>query len=263
MATNLKAPKAGPLVCFYRISDNAQNAPSGEAVSKVRPAWFNKRACFSNFVSNFGVDKLFVVADSCSDTTLSYLRRYVPNSRVICTSYKSGAYSFLHAARLASMYPDETKILLCEDDYVWLPDSKECIIQGLDIADYVTPYDASDKYVNAGTIGANGCVGNPLIQDRSETTRVFLTETCHWKETNSTTMTWAATAKTIKKDLNVYNAFCNQGFPHDYAMFRHLITQGGRRLVSPIPSKATHCELAYLSPLIDWQNVLKPFQDDV
>lgn len=69
-------------------------------------------------------------------------------------------------------------------------------------------------------------------------------------------MTWAATAGIIKDDLNVYNAFSNSDFPHNFAMFRHLITHKGRRLVSLIPSKVTHCESAYLSPLIDWEAVL-------
>lgn len=245
------------LVSFYRISDVFQKNPAGQAVSKPRPAWFDKRKCFLNYLSVFGTSNLYVIADGVGQQTLDWLVTLIPEDQIRQTDYLSGAFSFLHAAHMAAELSKETKVLLSEDDYVWTPDAKKCIIEALDIADYATAYDAGDKYIDAGTVGPTGTVGNPLIQGKSEITRVYLTENSHWKETNSTTMTWAATAGIIKEDLNVYHAFCKNAFPHDFAMFRHLITQKGRRLVSPIPSKATHCESAYLSPLIDWETVLK------
>ena len=126
---------------------------------------------------------------------------------------------------MAAGLSKEPKVLLLEDDYVWMPDAQKCIVEALDIADYATPYDAGDKYIDAGTVGPTGTVGNPLIKGKSEVTRVYLTNSSHWKETNSTTCTFAAKAGTIKDDLNIYLAFCNQGFPHDFAMFRHRNVQ--------------------------------------
>ena len=240
------------LITFYRMSDCFQNTPSGAAVTKPRPAWFDKRACFLNFVDVFGTKNVFVVADGVGQETAAWLATIVPDCQIVRTEYKSGAFSFLHAARMATRFPDDTKIALVEDDYVWTHDAKACLSEALDIAAYATPYDAGDKYVDAGTVGPDGCIGNPLISGRSEATRVYLTKSCHWKETNSTTMTFAAKAGTIRADLDVYNAFCGTGFPFDFAMFRHLLTTKGRTLVSPIPSRATHCEAAYLAPLVDW-----------
>lgn len=248
------------LVSIYRISDCFQNAPSGAAVTKPRPPWFDKKKCFLNFLSAFGTNNLFVIADGVGQQTFDWLATLLPTSQIVRTEYKSGAASFLHAARMAAKFPAETKLVLAEDDYVWTPDAKQCIIDGLDIGDYVSPFDAGDKYIDANTVGPDGCVGNPLVSGRSEVTRVYLGRSCHFKLTNSTTCTWAAKAKTIKADLDIYNAFCVNGFPHDYQMFRHLLTHKARTLVSPLPSKATHCEAAYLAPLIDWQRVLRESQ---
>lgn len=244
------------LVSFYRISDVFQKDPTGQHVTKPRPEWFDKRKCFLNFLSVFGTSNLCVIADGIGQQTMDWLLTLVPENQIRQTDYLSGAFSFLHAAHMAAELPERTKVLLAEDDYVWTSDAKKCIIEALDIADYATPYDAGDKYIDAGTIGPTGTIGNPLIQGKSEVTRVYLTESSHWKETNSTTCTFAATAGTINDDLHIYNAFSQNGFPHDFAMFRHLIIHKGRGLVSPIPSKATHCESAYLSPLIDWESVL-------
>ena len=244
------------LVSFYRISDVFQKDPAGKQVIKPRPAWFDKRKCFLNFLSVFGTSNLIVIADGVGQQTMDWLLTLVPENQIRQTDYLSGAFSFLHAAHMAAELPQITQVALIEDDYIWTPDAKKCIIEALDIADYATPYDAGDKYIDAGSVGPTGTIGNPLIQGKSEVTRVYLTDSTHWKETNSTTCTFAATAGMIKDDLTVYNAFSSSGFPMDYAMFRHLVTQKGRRLVSPIPSKATHCESAYLSPLIDWEAVL-------
>jgi hypothetical protein len=55
-----------------------------------------------------------------------------------------------------------------------------------------------------------------LIDGRAvgESTIVFLTESCHWKITNSTTMTFATTLQIIKKDIDIYKEYCKTGYPH-------------------------------------------------
>jgi hypothetical protein len=97
--------------------------------------------------------------------------------------------------------------------------------------------------------------GNPFCSNRSESTRVYLGEYCHWKLTNSTTMTFAAKAKTIKQDIAVLRKWTSGSHPHDFQMFTEL-TQRGRRLASPLPGYATHGETRWLSPLTNWKEKL-------
>ena len=90
---------------------------------------------------------------------------------------------------------------------------------------------------------------------RAEDTRVYLGEYCHFKLTNSTTMTFAAKVKTLKEDEDVLRKWTKDTHPYDFQMFMEL-KQRGRRLASSIPGFATHGETKFLSPLINWKQEL-------
>ena len=248
------------LVKFYRISDSSQQSAGGAISNKSRPSWFSKRACFINFVTVFGADDLFVVADGCSEATLAFVADHVDHSRIIKTSYGSGAFSFMHAARLVAQLPDKVRIYFSEDDWPVRREAPAILHEGLDIADMVSLADYPDRYVNAGQVSETGCIGNPLISDNSELTRVYLTHSTHWKLSNSACMTFATTAGIVKTDLQVYDKYTRSGYPYDFAMFRELITVHGRKLVSPIPGVGTHAESPYLTPHVDWARVVQETQ---
>ena len=93
--------------------------------------------------------------------------------------------------------------------------------------------------------------GNPFVKSGGEETKILLTDFCHWKVTNSTTMTFAARVKTLKKDERVLRKFTDGTYPFDYKMFLKL-RKKGRILVSSIPGFATHGEIEWLAPLTDW-----------
>ena len=115
--------------------------------------------------------------------------------------------------------------------------------------DYVTLYDHPDKYLNP----YEG--GNPFCVERSENTRVYLGKHCHWKSTNSTTMTFASKVKTLKEDKDILREWTKDTYPHDFYMFQDLIKKR-RKLISPIPGFSTHGEVKNLSPLINWEKQL-------
>jgi GT2 family glycosyltransferase len=114
-----------------------------------------------------------------------------------------------------------------------LPDAENSIVEGLEIADYVSLYDHPDKYLIAGP--------NPLVKDGGEATKVILTPSTHWKYTNSTTMTFAARVKTLKQDYEIIKQHCEPDIPLDFQMFIALLKRG-RQLITPIPGQSTHCD---------------------
>jgi hypothetical protein len=192
---------------------------------------------------------MHVIADNCGDETIEFLQQHIPTENIVRTSL-GNAKSFLHCVKYAiqKFKPSDT-VFFCEDDYIFLPIAPKVLEEGLVISEYVTGYDHPDKYQNP----EGG--GNPHVSNGGEATRVVLTKSRHWKETNSTCMTFATHLSVLSEDFAIYDKHCNTAHPNDYEMFSDLRKQKMRRLVSPLPSICTHGESVYLAPLFDWRTV--------
>ena len=133
-----------------------------------------------------------------------------------------------------------------ENDYLHKPDSKKILEEGFLLgASFVSLYDHPDKYLDP----SKG--GNPYCKGNAEDTRVYLTDSVHWKITNSTTMTFAARVKTLKKVNEIMKKHTIGTYPNDFNMFTEL-REKNELLVTPLPGYATHGETAWLSPLTNW-----------
>jgi len=212
--------------------------------------------CLDNCLQVFDRERLTVFADNCSLTTLNGLRE----RNIISLESKLGnAGSFLRVLDYAlEHFSGEDRIYFLEDDYLHLPSAPALLEEGLDIADYVTLYDHPDKYFNAADGGPN-----LFIREGGELGRVLLTKSAHWKTTNSTTMTFAVKAKTLAEDAPVWKKFAIRDFDAFIFLQRHprnvleylrqqFFRHPQRLLISSMPAASTHCELAFLAPLINW-----------
>ena len=243
---------------IYRISDGGY--------AKEKPDYIGKIECLVNFMNSLGKVEPYdvrIIADKCSEKTIQKINEvmsHYPAFILHQTSYGNGAASFKFALEMATLNPnDEEIIYFVEDDYVHLYGWPERMKEVFDETkvEFVTLYDHPDKYIN----GSDG--GNPRVEGGGEVTRVIRTTTRHWKLTNSTTMTFAAKVKTLKKYSKIMEPHVNGTHPNDWGMWCDIYTQGGS-LVSPIPALATHGETAWLSPGVDWsyhitddRNILK------
>lgn len=233
---NLKNPK---LTVFYRYSDSQNN--------KSRPSYFSKETCLMAFLKRFSEHIVYVVADNVCEETYSFLCKLLGISNVIRITLDNSK-SFLCSVQLAiDNLSEYERIYLVEDDYIHTKDSAKIIMEGLDISDYVSGYDHADKYINYSDGGPN-----PYIKDGGEETRVMLSKSRHWKITNSCCMTFATTVKILKDDKHIYEEFCKNNIPDDFAMFTKL-KHNGRKIISCIPGVSTRCETSWLSPLVDWE----------
>jgi hypothetical protein len=224
---------------YYRISDAGYN--------KVKFETATKRRCLFNFLENWIPDEVTVLMDRVNPETKEFLLTYrdVAGLDVQEIDGGSSAQSFRIAYEMALQLPDEEIVYLVEDDYWHLPFSRRCLLEGIQRADYVTLYDAPDKYVST-----NG----------ADETKVLLTASSHWRLTNSTTCTFASRVSQLKEDYPTWKNFCfaawDQRHTHDFECFSELRSIG-RTLISPIPSLSTHCEPNWKAPLIDWEEELK------
>ena len=223
---------------IYRISD--------AGYSKVKPDYISNENCLKNFVSVFGNQNLHIIADNCSEDTLKMITKYVHPNSIETVSVGHGAGTFNLALDMALGFDDETIIYFVENDYLHKPGSDKVLIEGLQIGyNYVALYDHPDKYMNGA---------NPFVEDGGEVTRIMLSESCHWKITNSTTMTFAAQVKTLREDESILREYTKGSYPRDFEMFLAL-REKQHGLITPIPGYSTHGETAWLSPLIDWSAI--------
>ncbi len=221
---------------FYRLSDGGY--------AKEKPSYVDNEKCLTNFISVFKNENITIIADNVKDETYDWLSDL--NLNIERTKLGSGAQSFNHVLNKALDLNDDSVVYFVEDDYLHRKNSPKVLLEGMGLgSDYVTLYDHPDKFINGI---------NPYVSDGGEETKVFLTDSCHWKFTNSTTMTFATNVKTLKDDEEIIRKWTTGTHPNDFEMFIELRNKG-KSLVSPLPGYSTHGETAFLSPLTNWEKV--------
>lgn len=229
---------------IYRISDVGYN--------KVKPTYVDNEACLKNFCNVFfdNIQDIQILADNCSESTLDMIVKYIDPINIQKVSVGHGAGTFNLALDKALELDDREVVYFVENDYLHKQNSPKILKEGLNLgASFVALYDHPDKYLDP----SRG--GNPYCEGGAEDTRVYLTQSTHWKMTNSTTMTFAATVETLRRVEPILRKWTNQGhYPDDFKMFLELREQL-ELLVTPIPGYATHGESAWLSPLTDWSRI--------
>jgi hypothetical protein len=225
---------------IYRISDTGYK--------KEKPDYINNKNCFINALRTFNKADWLIIADNVGDETKSLITQ--SNKEIKYVNVGHGAGTFNLALDYALNLPDNEIVYFLENDYLHKPEADKIIEDGFELGfDYVTTYDHPDKYLNP----FEG--GNLLCSGRSEETRLYLGQYCHFKLTNSTTMTFASKVKTLKEDEDILRKWTSETYPYDFNMFAEL-RQKGKRLASSLPGYSTHGETQWLSPLTNWKQEL-------
>lgn len=229
---------------IYRISD--------AGYKKVKPEYINNESCLRNFCNIFcdHIQNIYIIADNVSDNTYNMITKYVDPTNIDKVSIGHGAGTFNLALDKALKWDDNEIVYFVENDYLHKPNSDNILEEGFSLGGaFVALYDHPDKYISP----EQG--GNPYCDGGAEDTRVYLTDSCHWKITNSTTMTFASKVSTLKRVEPILRKWTNMGhYPQDFRMFLEL-RDNNELLITPIPGYATHGETAWLSPLTNWAAV--------
>jgi len=238
---------------YYRLSDKNRR---GKA-----PPYFTNEICLLNFLKNFNLydgDTFTLIADNISDSTENWIKTL--NKNYIKTSLgNSGSFDFILKKSIQD-HDDDDIIYFIENDYIHRKYSREALIEAFDIlnADYVSLYDAPEKYNNHYNINYNKFIdcGSNIFNDYKSI--VYYGSNNYWRSSNSFTMTFAAKVKTLKKDYETFKYNITEPhngeykpIPNDYALFNFLSTTFQRKLITPIPGYCTHGDI--LSPNIVWQ----------
>ena len=210
------------LSAFFRISD-----------SPTPDKCCSKEVCFINFLRVFNGLPITVIADNVSKKTLDFISQ--PGITVIETQLGNSG-SFLHTLELASK---ATTMLayFCEDDYIHRSESPRLLVEGLRWSNYITLYDHPDKYLQQRGYGEVG--------------RCLKTETSHWRQTISTTNTFAANLEFLRQDMDVFKKHSTGPVPNDHAQWCDL-AQRKRTLLVSIPGAAFNTHRVAEHSGFDW-----------
>ncbi|MCK9458615.1 MAG: hypothetical protein M0R80_03165 [Proteobacteria bacterium] len=204
------------MLIIYRISNtNSRGKPKVPGATKA--------FCLQNAWSMFpNADWLFI-ADNCDEETIQLCEK--KDFTFVTNLGNCGAFRL--ALNLAcNSLDDDDLIYLMEDDYLHNENSEAMLQQGLQKADYVTLYNHPDKFEKRYDFG--------------EIAKVIRIGQTYWKHTISTTMTFAARAKTLKEDRDTWIKFTQGAVPHDHKAFCSL----DRALICPIPGLSCHMDLS-------------------
>jgi hypothetical protein len=215
---------------------------------KSRFATFSRERCFENFVKTLGKAKANVtlLLDTYHPMEGEHFVKAQRRFPVVEISEGTETGSFLKLLEyvLALKLKPETIVYFLEDDYFHRPGWVEVLLEGFSLnADYVTLYDHRDKYFL------------PCYEELQS--KIAHTDSCHWRETPSTTNTYAMRFETLLKHLDTHRAFSlGRTITADHEKFCALAKMGAK-LISPMPGWSTHAEPKYASPCVDWEKVIK------
>lgn len=218
---------------------------------KKRPKGFDRQKCFQNLVQTIkGAPGVSVTCLLDTSQALSSGHFLHDQSLYPVIEFKGGSEcaSFLFMMDYVlgkKEIDDEAIIYFLEDDYLHLPHWTGALREAFELPsiDYVTLYDHRDKYENA------------LYQGLQS--ELFLTGSCHWRTTPSTTNTYAMLLKTLKRDEKIHRFFSSEGkISRDHEKFCAL-KEKGSKLISSIPGLASHLEPEYASPCTNWEKILE------
>ncbi|GIW70221.1 MAG: hypothetical protein KatS3mg101_0968 [Patescibacteria group bacterium] len=133
---------------------------------------------------------------------------------------------------LACETKDE-KVLFCEDDYLWRPNTISLLDRALDKFQIVSPYDHPGHY----------------REERFNYPKKMVElDGVVYREAPSNTLTFACRTNIIKENLLVIKSFGIR----DHELFTELRKRGYEMFV-PVYSFATHLVEGLLAPNVDWK----------
>ena len=130
-------------------------------------------------------------------------------------------------------------VYFLEDDYLHYGNVVEALEEGLSMSEYATLYDHPDKYSSLYNFGEQ---------------TILSRKNYHWKQTISTTMTFASRVGTLKDDYGCFFKQTRNFHPNDHEIFLE-INKKSKKLISCVPGMSIHTDLTVYS------NMDKPYID--
>lgn len=220
------------MIVFYRMC--AIPSTSEPPIYTDNKLKFNE-ICLRSFIDAYKEikPKMVFINDYCDADHIAMINKVCPFEKEMKNTQIGINESCLLQYKLFEEQKDDV-VLFQECDYLHVRPLTKKMIEELQ---FVTSYDHPDKY------------------DKELSPPVRVVDKYHFKQTSSTTSTFATTRRAFEgyKDL-----FYKYGYI-DKERWEEINKMGGI-LWSPIPALATHMLKNWLSPFINWEEIWKKYE---
>lgn len=206
-----------------------------------RPEGFDYEKCYINLLNSFLKDNCRVNIIFDGEVDSNWIKNHHYDSLY---TIKAGGdqNSFFETVKIAKNDPlveENDLIYFLENDYLHIKGWDNKIIELFSMyqnLDYVSLYDHNDKYF--------------LPMYDSLVSKIFTTETHHWRTTPSTCGSFIISKKVLNEDYDILTTMAG-----DHNKFLWLNENKNRFVFTPIPGLSTHCMRGLLSPTINWNKL--------
>jgi hypothetical protein len=210
--------------------------------NKFRPHWFDYEKCFINLLNTIkgkDIDLHLIMDGKVKDNWIRKYENLYITHEIVGGNMRDAGWQMFKIALDSDEIKDDDLIYFLENDYLHINDWDKHVLnlyQTYNNLNYVTLYDHYDKYFA------------PLYEDL--VSKIFATDTCHWRTTPSTCGSFIISKKLWKEDYSFHVSI--EG---DHNKWIALNQEKERFILSPLPGLSTHCMETLLTPTIDWKKI--------
>lgn len=183
--------------------------------------------CLESFKKANNGSKIIVIADGFLEEEKSSLF----TGLTVVDGDGGNKETFHQQLDLVCNLPNEEKVMLVEDDYLWVEGAVAKLERALDELEIVFPYDHPGHYTEE--------------RFRHQAKRIVLIDDQTYRDAPSNTLTFATRAYVIKQNIDLIKPFGIR----DHELFQSLPQDKW----CAIPSLATHLATGLLAPNRNWQ----------
>jgi hypothetical protein len=210
--------------------------------NKFRPLWFDYEKCFVNLLNTIkekDIDLHLVMDGKVKDNWIKKYENTYTTHEIVGGNMRDAGWQMFKIALDSDEIKDDDIIYFLENDYLHVHGWDDHVLnlyQTFNNLNYITLYDHYDKYFAS------------LYDDL--VSKIFVTDTCHWRTTPSTCGSFIISKKLWKEDYDFHVSI--EG---DHNKWIALNQEKERFILSPIPGLSTHCMETLLTPTINWQKI--------
>lgn len=212
------------MLILYRVSPYLSSNPNPMGKDKFQII----NTCLDSFKKANNGSKVVIIADGFSELGKKIFKEFE-----VIEGKGGNIETFHQQLDEVCRLDNEEKVLLAEDDYLWLPGAIDKLERALDELELVSPYDHPGHY----------------LEDRfkHQVKRMVLIDNQTYRECPSNTLTFATRAYVIKQNIELIKPFKIR----DHELFQSLPVD----MWCSVPSLATHLVENLLAPNIDWRKL--------